>query len=110
MLFFLVLNQRCHSNAHAARVLLQRSLRVIKHSEKLWQTYFELELWYIARGDERRRVLGIQESKAQNSSDDNLGVPWVVYRHATKEIPSLSFAVSLLKATGKGFATNQEEM
>ncbi|KAJ1435605.1 hypothetical protein B484DRAFT_304174, partial [Ochromonadaceae sp. CCMP2298] len=36
-------------NAHAARVTLQRALRVNKRSALLWTRYFELELWSALR-------------------------------------------------------------
>ena len=96
------------SNAHAARVLLQRALRLNKQSKKLWQTYFELELWHVARGIERRRLLGLNADPIpaddEEELEDELGIPWVVYRHATKNILELTFAMSLLEATGAGCA------
>jgi hypothetical protein len=76
-----------NSNAHAARVLLQRALRFNAQSTKLWLRYFELELWYSLRNHERRVVLGLAEGGVgddlENETDDpTLGIPWVVYQHA----------------------------
>ena len=44
-------------NFHAARVLLQRALRVNSKNNQLWAKYFELELWNVLRVKERRRIL-----------------------------------------------------
>jgi hypothetical protein len=89
-------------------VLLQRALRVNKHSQKLWETYFQLELWHVARGQERRRLLGLKKNAPEEEEENVLGVPWVVFRHATKNIPGLRFAMTLLKATGAGCAAGSD--
>ena len=49
-----------NNNVHAARTLLQRSLRANKVSRPLWLKYFELELWNAVRINERQRVLALE--------------------------------------------------
>mmetsp|Transcript_1536 Transcript_1536/g.2469 ORF Transcript_1536/g.2469 Transcript_1536/m.2469 type:complete len:710 (+) Transcript_1536:96-2225(+) len=97
-----------NANLHAARVLLQRSLRFNPDSEVLWLRYFELELWHIARVAERRDVLGL--SNEAEGPDLALGTPLVVYRHAVSAaVPSpLSFSFSFLDSC-KGVAPSLED-
>lgn len=52
-----------NSNMAAARVLLQRALRLMPENEQLWHEYFRLELIYIEKIKLRRRVLGIDQKK-----------------------------------------------
>lgn len=47
-----------HGNATAARVLMQRGLRLAKDNESLWLDYFKLELTFVQRLHSRRKVLG----------------------------------------------------
>ncbi|KAK3815275.1 MAG: U3 small nucleolar RNA-associated protein 6-domain-containing protein [Benniella sp.] len=51
-----------NANVVAARVLLQRALRLNTTTESLWHEYFRLELVYIAKILARREVLGIEAS------------------------------------------------
>ncbi|ORX93777.1 hypothetical protein K493DRAFT_284390 [Basidiobolus meristosporus CBS 931.73] len=46
-------------NTTAARILLQRGLRLNPESQELWLEYVRLELVYMAKIRERRRILGI---------------------------------------------------
>ncbi|KAK9762196.1 U3 snoRNP protein [Basidiobolus ranarum] len=46
-------------NTNGARILLQRGLRLNPESQDLWLEYFRLELVYMAKIRERRRILGI---------------------------------------------------
>lgn len=59
-----------NSNMAAARILLQRALRLMPHSEKLWHEYFRLELIYIEKIKLRRRVLGIEGSKGDEEKEE----------------------------------------
>ena len=80
-----------NGNGHAARILLQRSLRSNKTSKKLWLYYFELELWSSTRILERQRILGLD-------IDNNIiinGAPAVVLRHAIKAIKDIDYACDL---------------
>lgn len=97
-----------NQNTHAARVLLQRSLRTNKVSEMLWLQYFKLELWNSLRVEERESLLGIRNGKksdASNNNDDNNedtatassssnksmildGASLVVFKYALKAVPS----------------------
>ena len=56
-----------NANMAAARVLLQRALRLMPENQLLWHEYFRLELLYIEKIKLRRRVLGIdQKSQEKN--------------------------------------------
>ncbi|KAI8894734.1 U3 small nucleolar RNA-associated protein 6-domain-containing protein [Globomyces pollinis-pini] len=70
-------------NITSARILLQRAIRINPQDQKLWLEYFKLELLWIFKLKERRRVL-FQEKKVDsvpvNSSDEQEGV----------ELPKLS--------------------
>ncbi|KAF0699366.1 Aste57867_10082 [Aphanomyces stellatus] len=51
-------------NVDSARVLMQRSIRINPHSQKLWLEYFRLELLYVQKLRARREVLGLDDKKA----------------------------------------------
>ncbi|KAJ3105388.1 U3 snoRNP protein [Phlyctochytrium planicorne] len=55
----------------SARVLLQRGLRINSESKNLWHEYFKLELLYIAKLKERRRILFGGDKKAATVSESN---------------------------------------
>ncbi|CAO3631865.1 unnamed protein product [Mucor hiemalis] len=59
-----------NSNVAAARVLLQRALRLMPENEQLWHEYFRLELIYIEKIKLRRRVLGIDQKSQEKNIDD----------------------------------------
>jgi hypothetical protein len=80
-----------NNNSHAARVILQRSLRSNKTSKKLWLRYFQLELWNSARITERQRILGLDIDESVISD----GAPAVVFKHAIIAITDLNFACEL---------------
>ncbi len=44
-------------NLHAARVMMQRGLRVNARNHKLWKCYFDLEMWNLLRAVERQNLL-----------------------------------------------------
>jgi len=46
-------------NVAAARTLLQRALRLNPESEELWREYFRMEVLFVTRLTERRKVLGL---------------------------------------------------
>jgi U3 small nucleolar RNA-associated protein 6 len=48
-----------NNNIEAARVFLQRGLRMIPKSQDLWLYMFKMEVQYIARLRERKRLLGL---------------------------------------------------
>ncbi|KAG0325842.1 U3 snoRNP protein [Dissophora globulifera] len=58
-----------NANIVAARVLLQRALRLNTTTESLWHEYFRLELVYIAKILARREVLGIDKSLEEVEKD-----------------------------------------
>ena len=86
-----------NGNSHAARILLQRSLRSNKNSTKLWLHYFELELWSAMRILERQKILGLD---VDNSIIVN-GAPAVVLRHAMKAIKDIEYACDLHRICSK---------
>ncbi|KAG0170590.1 U3 snoRNP protein [Apophysomyces sp. BC1034] len=60
-----------NANIGAARVLMQRALRLNPHEESLWHEYFRLELLYVEKIKARRRILGIDEkSLAKEEPED----------------------------------------
>ncbi|KAI9485221.1 MAG: hypothetical protein EXX96DRAFT_544311 [Benjaminiella poitrasii] len=56
-----------NSNMSAARILLQRALRLMPENKHLWYEYFRLELLYIEKIKLRRHVLGIAQQ--ENAED-----------------------------------------
>lgn len=58
-----------NANMAAARILLQRALRLMPENQQLWHEYFRLELLYIEKIKLRRRILGIDQSKNQEDID-----------------------------------------
>ncbi|KAK4519987.1 uncharacterized protein ATC70_010231 [Mucor velutinosus] len=58
-----------NANMAAARILLQRALRLMPESQQLWHEYFRLELLYIEKIKLRRRILGIDQAKNQEDLD-----------------------------------------
>eukprot|EP00124_Ichthyophonus_hoferi_P002817 Ihof_evm6s211 gene=Ihof_evmTU6s211 len=65
-----------NANIKAARVLLQRGLRLNKDSQLLWREYFRLELLYWEKMTLRRKVLGldlpVEEARANEESEDGV--------------------------------------
>ncbi|KAJ2807420.1 U3 snoRNP protein [Coemansia guatemalensis] len=51
-----------NANSSAARILLQRALRLIPDDQRLWIEYFRLEMLLVEKIKARRRVLGIDQS------------------------------------------------
>ncbi|KAL9539521.1 hypothetical protein MBANPS3_010207 [Mucor bainieri] len=58
-----------NANMAAARILLQRALRLMPENQQLWHEYFRLELLYIEKIKLRRRILGIDQAKNQEDLD-----------------------------------------
>jgi len=58
-----------NANMAAARILLQRALRLMPENQQLWHEYYRLELLYIEKIKLRRRILGIDQSKNQEDID-----------------------------------------
>ncbi|KAI8970950.1 U3 small nucleolar RNA-associated protein 6-domain-containing protein [Pilobolus umbonatus] len=50
-----------NANISAARLLLQRAIRMNPENKQLWHEYFRLELMYIEKIKMRRRVLGLDK-------------------------------------------------
>ncbi|KAI8987905.1 U3 small nucleolar RNA-associated protein 6-domain-containing protein [Mycotypha africana] len=60
-----------NSNVAAARILLQRAIRLMPENQQLWIQYFKLELVYVEKIKLRRRVLGIEQQKNQEPTSQN---------------------------------------
>jgi len=116
-----------NNNVHAARSLLQRALRVNKHSSALFKHYFELELWHALRLRERRRVLtktvldikgnvvgtALKGSKSEQQLQEEergylLGAPVVVFKHALKAVDTADFACELLRLVSSNCASTDD--
>ncbi|KAJ3252834.1 U3 snoRNP protein [Boothiomyces macroporosus] len=54
-----------NSNMTSARVLLQRALRINPHDQKIWLEYFKLELLWIQKLLDRRRILFKEDGEIQ---------------------------------------------
>ncbi|KAL0093070.1 U3 small nucleolar RNA-associated protein 6-domain-containing protein [Phycomyces blakesleeanus] len=54
-----------NANIGAARVLMQRALRINPENKLLWHEYFRLELLYVEKIKIRRRILGIDEKSIE---------------------------------------------
>ncbi len=87
-------------NAHAARVILQRAIRVNKSSKTVWLRYFELELWNALRVVERQRASGLEVT----SEVVEEGAPLVVFRHALDALSGRVEDVLELHAACEGVA------
>ncbi|KAJ2332398.1 U3 snoRNP protein [Coemansia sp. RSA 2681] len=59
------------SNGGAARLLLQRALRVNPTDRALWLEYFRLELLLVEKIKARRRVLGIDGERAEAEAEES---------------------------------------
>ncbi|KAJ2453599.1 U3 snoRNP protein [Coemansia sp. RSA 2336] len=57
-------------NGSAARVLLQRALRLIPDNQQVWIEYFRLEMLLVEKIKARRRVLGIDRGDAADEKAD----------------------------------------
>jgi hypothetical protein len=70
-------------NTVAARVLLQRALRLNSTVANLWTQYFRLEWCYVQKIIGRREILGLHDSNDntvtdENNSDTTLDIPKVM--------------------------------
>lgn len=88
-----------NSNAHAARVLLQRGIRANGRSARLWERYFELECVYALRISERKELLGLAEDA--NNQALLLEVPFVVFSHAMQALSDARLGVAMLGAAAE---------
>ncbi|KAJ3032734.1 U3 snoRNP protein, partial [Rhizophlyctis rosea] len=68
-----------NGNMNSARILLQRALRLNPTSQKLWLEYFKLELLYIEKIKERRKIL---------FGNGGIAVPILTPRPASDSDPS----------------------
>lgn len=55
----------------AARVLMQRAIRINRESPRLWLEYFRLELLYIQKLAVRREILKLDEQPTASNANDN---------------------------------------
>lgn len=59
-----------NQNAHGARSLIQRALRVNPDTAELWVYFFKMEIQYIAKLRERKRVLGLLQLKPDQEEQE----------------------------------------
>lgn len=85
-----------NSNSHASRILLQRALRMNNRSQNLWLKYFEMEIWYILKIEERQTILSIDETATSKLFD----TPYIIFTHAIESIPNnIEFAVEFYRVS-----------
>jgi len=97
-----------NSNVHSARVTLQRALRAIPASSKLWLRYFELELWNALRSTERQKALEIVEDYEALQ-----GAPLVVFNHALNAVHDVESVLEIYSAcetVGGDFTLKMQEI
>ncbi|KAG9296416.1 hypothetical protein G9A89_015008 [Geosiphon pyriformis] len=58
-----------NTNIIAARVLMERGLRLNPTSKQLWHEYFKLELIYVAKIKARREILGISATSEETTDE-----------------------------------------
>eukprot|EP00890_Picochlorum_soloecismus_P003580 jgi/Picsp_1/4222/NSC_01731-R1_protein len=75
-------------NASAARILMQKGIRMCKNEKVLWVEYFRMELLYAARLAARRSVLGLDENSLDEATKTLLSgeVAKVVYSNAVSVV------------------------
>lgn len=77
-------------NFHAARIFVQRGLRVNPRHPQLWSKYFDIELWNIMRMLERRKILTAAKSLKEVEDEEwraKLEKPLpIVLRHASRAL------------------------
>ncbi|KAI8140633.1 U3 small nucleolar RNA-associated protein 6-domain-containing protein [Fennellomyces sp. T-0311] len=59
-----------NANPQAARVLMQRALRLNPDNQSLWHEYFRLELLYVEKIKMRRRILGVDEKSLEQQRQE----------------------------------------
>jgi len=59
-----------NGNALSGRTLLQRGLRINGESKKLWLEYFRLELLYLEKLRERRKILFGKTNENDEAEND----------------------------------------
>ncbi|OUM68824.1 hypothetical protein PIROE2DRAFT_3342, partial [Piromyces sp. E2] len=75
-----------NGNALSGRTLLQRGLRINGESKKLWLEYFRLELLYLEKLRERRKILfGKTNENNENGNDDSM----INFENEGIELPEL---------------------
>lgn len=77
-----------NNNIHAARVLMQRSLRINETKFDLWAAYFRLEVWNIHRALLRQQKLGISKEGTEEIIPGLIAPAMVVFRYAREAIVS----------------------
>lgn len=78
-----------NNNIHAARVLMQRSLRINETKCELWAAYFRLEVWNIQRALLRQQKLGISKEGMDEIVPGLVAPAMVVFRFARDAIINL---------------------
>ena len=93
-----------NSNIEAARVMLQRGLRVNKSSARLWVEYFRFEMLCVEKLVARRQLLGLAEGEGEGEESGVAralrggAVPLVVVRNAlAARAEDLDFQLELLE-------------
>lgn len=75
-----------NNNIHAARVLMQRSMRINAKNATLWTAYFRIEVWNAERAIQRQQKLGISAEAMAETVSNLLTPALVVYRYAKEDL------------------------
>ncbi|KAI9317650.1 U3 small nucleolar RNA-associated protein 6-domain-containing protein [Dichotomocladium elegans] len=92
-----------NANPAAARMLMQRALRLNPTDDTLWHEYFRLELMYIEKIKQRRKVLGIDEKSLKEQEDKKKDEDAMEVDNENSDM------IKLPTITGEEMANDEEE-
>jgi tetratricopeptide (TPR) repeat protein len=84
-------------NMVASRTLLQQAIRINADCPELWMAFFDLEIDFAKKVQERRQLLGLGELDASVNEDENVlsgALAILIFDHALKSITTLTPAVA----------------
>jgi len=83
---------------------MQRSLRLNSDAEALWAEYLRLELLYLAKVKERRRVLGLTDDVAPEVPTAAVDLPELDEEHGAEDSEALAQVHDRGSAAGRGIS------
>ncbi|PJF16834.1 Utp6p [Paramicrosporidium saccamoebae] len=84
-------------NMVASRTLLQQAIRINAGCPELWMAFFDLELDFAKKVQERRQLLGLGDLDSSVDEDENVlsgALAILIFDHALKSIATLGPAVA----------------
>lgn len=93
----------CNNNYDAARIILQRGLRINPDASKMWLEYFRMELLYVEKIALRRTVLGLMDEPNASMKQILQGaIPKAVFSEAMSKRPDdVEFAIAFYELCGE---------